>query len=252
MAAPTASGDFAREAFVGNEWAEQIERARERGDRLEKELMAARATVVTLAAELTPSPAYEADPQSGRGDAADLRSAMRDDVADLISKGDFATALAIEFARTEAIREDLKSEQARIGAYTTRADAIETSIARGNAGSSRLSVRGDTCLGTPVLYLGGSLDLAVKTEIQAAVSLWARQAERLILDLDEATFIDSSALGVFVGLDVELTGRGGALAIVVAQPDLLRFFDTARLRSLLHIFADSEQALVYLHGDSRS
>jgi len=75
----------------------------------------------------------------------------------------------------------------------------------------------------PVLEVSGELDLAVAPWLRDQIdALFVGGASSLILDLSEATFLDSTALGVLVGALNRCKELGGHLDLVVTEPQILR------------------------------
>jgi anti-sigma B factor antagonist len=54
-------------------------------------------------------------------------------------------------------------------------------------------------------------------------------ADRLIVDLSDATFVDSMTLGVLLGAVKRLRARGGQVAIVCQSPHIRRIFEITLL-----------------------
>jgi anti-sigma B factor antagonist len=80
-----------------------------------------------------------------------------------------------------------------------------------------------------VVRLAGELDLYNVGEVKAALALAAEQApERLVVDLEEVDFVDSTALGALVE-----AGRGLETQVLLAAPgpDVLRALDVSGLSS---------------------
>ena len=83
----------------------------------------------------------------------------------------------------------------------------------------------DTC----AVRVAGELDLATAPELRR--TLWAlpeRGFTEVILDLSEVTLIDSTALGVLVGLRKRLSA-GGKLSVAVASPPFARLLEVTGL-----------------------
>lgn len=113
-----------------------------------------------------------------------------------------------------------------------------------------LQIRTGTCRSVAVLYLGGELDMAVKSELTRALAEAGSTAERLVVDLGEVTFADSSALGLLIDLESRLSSRGGMLALASLQPQVRHVFEVAGLFRLLRVFDDTDEAASYLGPDS--
>jgi anti-sigma B factor antagonist len=62
----------------------------------------------------------------------------------------------------------------------------------------------------PVVTASGQLDLAVKDHLRDVL---APLTGAVTVDLGDVTFLDSSAIGVFVGVHKRLTADGGALRL---------------------------------------
>ena len=87
--------------------------------------------------------------------------------------------------------------------------------------------------GYPVLALSGEADLTVTTDLRRALDLLEKQGDRVIVDLSDVTYIDSSALGVLIAYSARLHERGAALVIVSDRDGLRRIFQTRGLVDLL-------------------
>jgi anti-sigma B factor antagonist len=74
--------------------------------------------------------------------------------------------------------------------------------------NAQFSVEDDT--NGPIVTASGQLDLAVRDELRAVLSSLSGV---VTIDLTDVTFIDSSAIGVFVGAHNHLTENGGKLQL---------------------------------------
>jgi anti-anti-sigma factor len=108
------------------------------------------------------------------------------------------------------------------------------------------------CRGVPVLHLADALDFSVKEGLEADLALFSRRGDCLMLDLGDVSFVDSAALGLFIGFDIQLGNRGGALAIASLQPPVHRVFEIAGLIRQLHVFDNQDDAARYLLGICRA
>jgi anti-sigma B factor antagonist len=69
-----------------------------------------------------------------------------------------------------------------------------------------------------VIRLGGELDLYNAGQVRSALAdAGARDPERIVIDLGEVEFIDSTALGVLIEARAKMNNRGGLL---LAAPGL--------------------------------
>lgn len=98
--------------------------------------------------------------------------------------------------------------------------------------------------GTQVVAVGGELDMHAVPELKTSVERALRRgAATLVVDLSEATFIDSTAMGVLAAVHQRLKLAGGSLELVCTEPNLLRVFEVVGLSRELSIHASREAAL---------
>lgn len=98
---------------------------------------------------------------------------------------------------------------------------------------------------TSVISIEGELDLSTAPRMKWMLidSLEAGHSQ-LVVDLSLATFIDSTALGVLVGVRQSLA-VGAQLAIVCTQPAVLKIFEFSGLDAAFAIFPTLDEALAY-------
>ena len=101
-----------------------------------------------------------------------------------------------------------------------------------------------TCL----VSVEGELDLFTAPRLKRVLTD-ALQAgsRRFIVDLSLATFIDSTTLGVLVGVTRRL--EDGRLAIVCTRPNVRKIFEFSGLDGTFAIFPTLEEALAHARGD---
>lgn len=97
---------------------------------------------------------------------------------------------------------------------------------------------------TGVLSLSGEVDVSnVQRVREAAVELLEGGAKNLVVDLAKTEYMDSSGLGVVVGLLKKVKELGGTLAIAAAQPRVKRVFEVTGLNQVFPVRDDVEGAL---------
>lgn len=98
---------------------------------------------------------------------------------------------------------------------------------------------------TSVIAVQGDLDLATAPQLKWML-LDAREEGhgQLVLDLREATFMDSTALGVLVGVSRGL-GTEGTLAIVCVNDKLLKIFELSGMDGVFAIYSSMDDALAH-------
>jgi anti-sigma B factor antagonist len=95
-----------------------------------------------------------------------------------------------------------------------------------------------------VVRLGGELDLYNAAQVRAALAdACAEAPERVVVDLAEVEFLDSTALGVLIETRTKLVNRGG---LVLAAPGLQtrRALQISGLDKLFTVHDTVSEALV--------
>jgi anti-sigma B factor antagonist len=100
--------------------------------------------------------------------------------------------------------------------------------------------------GLVLLLAGGELDYAAAPQLRERIAEHVGVTPcHLVLDLSQATFIDSTAIGVIIGALATLQESGdGSLTIVCEQENtrVMRIFDIAGVSSLLEVHHTREDA----------
>ncbi len=97
---------------------------------------------------------------------------------------------------------------------------------------------------THVIELGGEVDLYTAPEFkERMVELIESGKKRIVVDLSQATFIDSTTLGVLVGGVKRLRPAGGALALVCTDQNITKIFEITGLDRVFSIHASRDEAL---------
>jgi len=95
-----------------------------------------------------------------------------------------------------------------------------------------------------VLAVRGEIDLFTAPELKQvlAESIEAGRA-RIVVDLTDTTFLDSTALGVLIGAVKRLRSRDGALAIVNVDENIAKTFEITGLDQIFTIVSTREEAV---------
>jgi anti-sigma B factor antagonist len=81
-----------------------------------------------------------------------------------------------------------------------------------------------------VVAVGGELDMNAAPELKESILGVVDEGKtRVVVDLTEATFIDSTAIGVLVGGLKRLREAGGSLDLVCNNENILRIFEIVGL-----------------------
>lgn len=102
---------------------------------------------------------------------------------------------------------------------------------------------------TTLISVEGELDLSSAPQLKWMLldSLEAGR-DQLVLDLSRSTFMDSTALGVLIGVNRSL-GVDGRMAIACSRTDVLHIFELSGLDSAFAIFPTLGEALAYIQRD---
>jgi len=97
---------------------------------------------------------------------------------------------------------------------------------------------------THLIELGGEVDLYTAPEFkERMVQVIEEGKKRIVVDLSEATFIDSTTLGVLVGGVKRLRPAGGSLALVCSDQNIQKIFEITGLDRVFPIHESREEAL---------
>ena len=175
-------------------------------------------------------------------------------------------AAALARARADDRRPDLCIEDLADDVHTHGADLSERLaivLTSGTEVSSRVALGTPGVVGDerrPEFAFHGSLDasgayiLAIRGEIDVStapqVKLAARDAvfagsDRVVLDLTETTFLDSTGLGVIIGL-ARLLRPDGDIAIVNVNPSIAKTFEITGLGDIFTVCARRADAIAAL------
>jgi anti-sigma B factor antagonist len=103
---------------------------------------------------------------------------------------------------------------------------------------------------TGVLSVEGELDLASAPSLKWALTdILAAGHDQVVVDLSLVTFIDSTALGVLVGVKKNLS-PGAKLAITCTHPDVLNIFELTGLDAAFDMFPNFDDALAFVRGSA--
>ncbi|HXE52176.1 MAG TPA: anti-sigma factor antagonist, partial [Tepidisphaeraceae bacterium] len=96
-----------------------------------------------------------------------------------------------------------------------------------------------------VLAIRGEIDLHNSPELRTDLmdALNRNRVGRLVLNLSQVPYMDSSALAVFVEALKKLLKTGGRVYLVGLQPRVQGLLEIARLSSIFVICKDEQEAL---------
>jgi anti-sigma B factor antagonist len=95
--------------------------------------------------------------------------------------------------------------------------------------------------GARVVRVRGELDLATTPTFEAAIG--APDDGRLVVDLGECTFVDSSAIRALLRAARSAGDAGGSAAVVAVEPATLRVLEIAGVDQALPVVSSVSDAL---------
>ncbi len=95
-----------------------------------------------------------------------------------------------------------------------------------------------------VIEVQGQADLHTASDLRSAITgAIDRGAVHLVVDLSEATFIDSMTLGVLLGAVKRLRPAGGTVSVVCRDPHIRRIFEITLLDRIFTLYPDRQSAV---------
>jgi anti-sigma B factor antagonist len=105
----------------------------------------------------------------------------------------------------------------------------------------------------PVIVLSGEIDLAVAPSLKERLDLlYASGESTVVVDLLDATFLDSMALGVLVGALEQCRKSGGDLHLVVTEPRILKVLEITGLVNTFPIHSAIHEAPIRSTGSGQT
>jgi anti-sigma B factor antagonist len=98
-----------------------------------------------------------------------------------------------------------------------------------------------------VVAVRGEIDLFTAPELkQKLTDAIEGGKSRIVVDLSETTFLDSTALGVLIGAVKRLRSRDGALVIVNTDQNIAKTFEITGLDQIFTILDNRDEAIAAL------
>ncbi len=95
-----------------------------------------------------------------------------------------------------------------------------------------------------VVAVRGEIDLFTAPELKQVLAEGIERGRvRIVIDLTDTTFLDSTALGVLIGAVKRLRARDGALALVNVDENVGKTFEITGLDQIFTIVGTREEAL---------
>ena len=88
-----------------------------------------------------------------------------------------------------------------------------------------------------------SLDAGNADELKTKMSPIIEKNPKVLLDLNQVTFVDSSGLGAILSCMRQLNGKNGTLCVCEAQKPVRALFELVRFHRIIDIFNTRSEAL---------
>ena len=106
---------------------------------------------------------------------------------------------------------------------------------------------------TTIVSVDGEIHVSTAPEFSGFLSATIEGGRiRLVLDLTDVMFIDSTGLSVLLNALRRVTRAGGRMAIVCSNPTVLRLFEITRLDGTFDLHAGVEPALAAVQAGGSS
>ena len=93
--------------------------------------------------------------------------------------------------------------------------------------------------GQAVFPLEGEIDLHLSPAVSASLQdIIARKPGRLLIDLSRVSYVDSSAIAVFIEAMQKVEKYGGTFGLIGLQDSVRSIFEFAQLNQIFKIFPD--------------
>ncbi len=98
--------------------------------------------------------------------------------------------------------------------------------------------------GAHVVAVSGEVDIFTAPDLKRTIALAIENgADRLVIDLTQTRFLDSTALGVLIGAVKRLRPLDGRMAIVNTEPSTAKTFQITGLDRIFTIVATRDEAV---------
>jgi anti-sigma B factor antagonist len=98
--------------------------------------------------------------------------------------------------------------------------------------------------GVAIVAPRGDLDMATVQDVRRALAgLLDRGQSRLLVDLDDVGYIDSSGIGALIGAMKQARAAGGDVRLCALQDDVRAIFEITRLEQAMSIHPTRQEAL---------
>ncbi|MFE7855637.1 STAS domain-containing protein [Streptomyces sp. NPDC057403] len=109
--------------------------------------------------------------------------------------------------------------------------------------TGRLSVTATTTDGVRVLTLAGEIDHHTGDTLRQALDSPGAPCPRIVVDMGEVTFMDSSGINILITVHQDLASTDGWLRLVAVGPSVMRTLSIVGLDAVIECHPTLRQAL---------
>jgi len=115
---------------------------------------------------------------------------------------------------------------------------------------SRLQINAEQVFGIVAITAEGEIDVYTLGKLKEAVTLaFSSGVSHLVIDIGRVTYIDSSGLGLLLGLHKQLEKAHGSLIVTGPDSEVRQVFRVTNADRLLKIMNTKEEAAQHLKDD---
>ncbi|HET6386766.1 MAG TPA: STAS domain-containing protein [Armatimonadota bacterium] len=98
--------------------------------------------------------------------------------------------------------------------------------------------------GVPIIGLSGEMDVHTSAQLRDAVlALLDKGAQKIVVNLDNVEYVDSTGLGTMVGVLKRMTEQNSKLCLVSSNPLINKVFDITGLTRIFTIKPTDAEAI---------
>ncbi|KUO51244.1 MAG: hypothetical protein APF76_17320 [Desulfitibacter sp. BRH_c19] len=111
-----------------------------------------------------------------------------------------------------------------------------------------MEVRVEQIKGVEIATVSGKIDAYQSIKLKDSLNeIIDKGAKKVIVNLHEVNFLDSSTLGVLIASLKKIKKRDGVICVTKLQPNVEEIFKLTRLDKIFEIFPDNDEAIDFLN-----
>ncbi|WP_028306488.1 STAS domain-containing protein [Desulfitibacter alkalitolerans] len=110
-----------------------------------------------------------------------------------------------------------------------------------------MEVKVDKIKGAEIVTVSGKIDAYQSIKLKDALNdIIDRGSKKIIVNLHDVNFLDSTTLGILISALKKIKNKGGEICITRLQPNVEEIFELTRLNKIFTIFSSNEEAIDFL------